>query len=306
MLLDPEDLAVGMQMTSEEARSLEEELQSSPADITVRTRLLGYYAGAMFASEDMAGSRAKHALWLIENAPDAGITGSVFCRLDEPEATAAARAWDQHLVRRPNEPNILAHAARFFQYSQPKRALELILKAQELAPGGGWKLEEEDPPRDCEVSCSHAETNASAERNRLDELRSIIIHAVNNNDRQSAKSAATELLALASTLEGDLSCGDATYLGHHTLGCLAVADGDIAEASGRLLSAAGTPGSPVLGSFGPDMTLARALLERGEHSVVLLFLEKCHEFWSMGHGKLEVWTEDVRSGRMPDFLQNLR
>jgi hypothetical protein len=68
-----------------------------------------------------------------------------------------------------------------------------------------------------------------------------------------------------------------------------------------LLESGKTIGSPVLGSFGPNMTLARDLLKNGEQDAVLQYLELCKAFWSVGNEKLTQWTQDVRSGKMPDF-----
>jgi hypothetical protein len=59
-------------------------------------------------------------------------------------------------------------------------------------------------------------------------------------------------------------------------------------------------------SFGPNMTLARDLLKIGEQDTVLQFFDLCGKFWgSSGQDKLTQWTQDVKSGKMPDFGSNI-
>ena len=85
---------------------------------------------------------------------------------------------------------------------------------------------------------------------------------------------------------------------------VALRRGDEAAAQQHLLASGGVLGSPALNSFGPNMSLARALLlrVRGRTRVVLEYLDKCSEFW----GKLPQWRADVEAGKMPDFGANLK
>lgn len=103
------------------------------------------------------------------------------------------------------------------------------------------------------------------------------------------------------------SIGEAIHHGHLVLGMLALRDNDVESAGERLLEAGKTPGSPSLGSFGPNMTLARQLLERGEREIVLDYFELCRSFWDSGveQGKLDRWSLVVRNGGIPDFGANL-
>ncbi|MEM8947647.1 MAG: RNA polymerase subunit sigma-24, partial [Planctomycetota bacterium] len=63
--------------------------------------------------------------------------------------------------------------------------------------------------------------------------------------------------------------------------------------------------SPQMDSFGPNMTLAKELLEKGEKEVVLEYFELCRTFWDMGHGRLDQWAKDVKAGNTPVFGPNL-
>jgi len=102
-----------------------------------------------------------------------------------------------------------------------------------------------------------------------------------------------------------VSSGDHVYDGNLVLGRLAARDGNIDEAKRRLLAAAHTDGSPTLDSFGPNMSLAKDLLEKGERDAVLQFFQLCRNFWKDDHGQLDEWTTDIRAGKIPYFGANL-
>ena len=89
---------------------------------------------------------------------------------------------------------------------------------------------------------------------------------------------------------------------------MALRAGDIETAKVKLLEAAKTDGSPQLNSFGPNMSLAKELIELGERDVVLVYFELCRRFWTGdGHGAvLDEWSAIVAAGGMPRFGANLR
>jgi hypothetical protein len=90
------------------------------------------------------------------------------------------------------------------------------------------------------------------------------------------------------------------------LGRIAVRQGRLAEAVTFLRASGATPGGPVLDSFGPNMSLAKDLLERGETAAVLDYFELCRVFWKMGGARLDAWSREVRAGTIPNFGANLR
>ena len=77
------------------------------------------------------------------------------------------------------------------------------------------------------------------------------------------------------------------------------------EAKTRLLAAGNTPGSPALGSFGPNMTLAKELLEIHQADTVLQYFDECAQFWKGHQDTLDGWRATVRRGEIPDFGSNL-
>jgi len=60
-----------------------------------------------------------------------------------------------------------------------------------------------------------------------------------------------------------------------------------------------------MNSFGPNMSLAKDVLEKGERKAVLEYFELCSKFWTMDHGQLEHWKVEVKAGGIPNFGVNL-
>lgn len=122
---------------------------------------------------------------------------------------------------------------------------------------------------------------------------------------EQARSMAEELLDLAGRLPRTWNYGNALHDGHLVLGQVALRQGDVERAKAELLASGDTPGSPQLDSFGPNLGLARELLERGEKDAVLAYFERIRRFWTSERGRLDTWASDVKAGRMPDFGANL-
>ena len=92
--------------------------------------------------------------------------------------------------------------------------------------------------------------------------------------------------------------GDIPHLVNIARGWMALNEGDEKAAIGYLLDSTDTKGSPVLGSFGPDKTLIRALYQRGYNDAVLEYLKFSESFWNTESAKnyIEVWRKMIKSG----------
>jgi hypothetical protein len=113
---------------------------------------------------------------------------------------------------------------------------------------------------------------------------------------------ARKLLADSERFSQDWNYGNAIHYSNVFLGRVALQNGDIQEARKRLLAAGRTPGSPQLDDYGPDMTLADELLERGESAPVLEYFQECQHFWvNASRNRLGEWSRTIRSGKRPDF-----
>jgi tetratricopeptide (TPR) repeat protein len=122
---------------------------------------------------------------------------------------------------------------------------------------------------------------------------------------EDARNYASNLLALLPKFPNDWNYGNAVQDGNLVLGRIAVQEGRMEDAKRYLLEAGKSPGSPQMNSFGPNMSLAKDLLEKGEREVVLEYFELCRKFWRMDRGRLDQWSRQVRDGKVPDFGANL-
>ena len=120
-----------------------------------------------------------------------------------------------------------------------------------------------------------------------------------------AKKYADELMALFPKFKGDWNYGNAIQDANLVLGRLAVKEGRIDEAKKYLIAAGNSPGSPQMNTFGPNVSLAKDLLEKGERDVVIQYLELCRKFWEMHRGRLDKWIQEIKTGKTPEFGANL-
>jgi hypothetical protein len=122
---------------------------------------------------------------------------------------------------------------------------------------------------------------------------------------EDARKYADELLALAPKFSRDWNYGNAIHDGNLILGRIALSEGRTNEAKQFLLQAGASRGSPQMNTFGPNMSLAKDLLEKGERDTVLQYFELCRKFWKMGQQNLDAWSQEVRDGKVPNFGANL-
>jgi hypothetical protein len=118
-----------------------------------------------------------------------------------------------------------------------------------------------------------------------------------------ARQYAEELQALTPNYQGNWNYGNAIHDYNLVLGSIALGSGDIAGSKRYLLAAGRTPGSPQINSFGPNMSLAKALLIVGERKSVIAYFDLCRDFWP--REELSTWTKQVEAGKIPDFGANL-
>jgi hypothetical protein len=147
-------------------------------------------------------------------------------------------------------------------------------------------------------------------------------------DKTLAAAQANALLGMADEYRGDWNYGNAVHAANLVLGRIAADEGRINDARERLilsvtslpyalgpatrtpaegvsLSKASSKASPQMDTFGPDMSLARTLLVKGEREAVLKYLELCANFWKMDNGNLSLWATEIKASRIPSFGPNL-
>lgn len=146
---------------------------------------------------------------------------------------------------------------------------------------------------------------ARDEKERFCALGSVALASVDLEKYEEAKKYADELNSTMAKYQDNWNYGNAIQDVNVVLGRLAIIDGRIDDAKKHLLEAGKSKGSPQMNSFGPNMSLAKELLEKGEKDVVLEYFELCRKFWENMHGELDKWIDEVKKGKIPDFGGNL-
>jgi len=210
----------------------------------------------------------------------------------DDETTAAGAACDQldKAIANSNQAEIQSATA----------ALRPILAQLDMAPA---------TPQE-KLAALEAKTGGLTGIELFSKLPWLAKRAANAGEWDKAEAYAKQLLEMAPQYaevgHDPTAYGNAIFYGNLVLGRVALQHGNVAQASQYLLAAGGTPGSAPLDSFGPNMTLAKELLEKGQSDVVLQFFALCRNFWKDDYGKLDEWSATVRGGGVPEFGANLK
>ena len=310
----------GGKMNAEQAEKLEVALREKPDDLSSRAKLLGYYFTAGRGAKDATVKRRAHVLWVIENEPESDLAASPYSGMRshmDPEGYVEAKAlWIKQAEAHPQDPMVLGNAGHFFLLQDRDLAEDLLTRAQEADPknpkraddlGQFYSLsqKEDDAAKALEQyeKAQEADEEKMSRFYRLDQLAKAALRA---GEMEKAASYAEESLTEAAKYPKDWNYGNALHHGNNVLGHCALEKSDKKLASEFLIKAGQTPGSPQLNSFGPNMSLAKALMEKDEKEAVLEYFELCGKFWEMGADNLDRWTKDVKAGNVPEFGGNLR
>lgn len=306
-------------LTTDEARQMETALLISPNDAAVRAKLLGYYFPRQAES---ILPRRQQILWMIENRPTDPFTSRPYCHID-PDIDAAGYAqaiaqWRRLLARKPDDPAILRNAASACAPVDDALAQQWLDHGGELEPANpDWplRLAELDELRMIHTppeTLAKIASDALAQRQKAFDLEKnatsrfaifteMPFDAYMTGDTIKAKHLAQQLLGMAGNFRDNWNYGNAVHIANIVLGRVALRVGDIESAKTYLRAAGQIPGSPQLDSFGPDMTLAKELLQHGQRQAVHEYLDACGKFWTTGATRLKSWTTTVDAGGMPDF-----
>jgi hypothetical protein len=296
-----------------------------PADATLRYFLIGYDHLKAHLSEPSRRALQENVLWVIDRMPEAGLhrlnlwPSSPEC--DPAAFDRAARAWRRHVESPPGEARVLGNAARFFERCDPAYSETLYRRAKALQPEdpagpaalaefllqrhpAGW------PPPPARAAAAVAEWEEAA-RLGLTLLRDpsalsqLGYAALLAGEPGKAGAAAGGLLRLASEDRDPARRGRAAHHGHLLLGHLSLGAGEVAESTRHLLEAADlTDVPPFIRTGGPNMWLARKLLDQGERAAVIRYLRACSRFWVSTDHKAEQWVAILERGDEPDFSGN--
>jgi beta-lactamase regulating signal transducer with metallopeptidase domain/tetratricopeptide (TPR) repeat protein len=305
----------GEKLTIDEIAGLEKKVASDPSDLPDRVRILGYYFIKRISEPSAQNAAQPYILWIIRNFP--AIAGdpiaSVDYRTDLPHYEEASEAWKEALAKYPNDSKVIGNAAAFYLLNEPQRAEKLLLQGEKLEPNNtAWAMRlgqlytlRSMGPDTSVKTASKAEALKWFEQglsslkgiDRFYALEAPAKAAFEAGDFATAHQYAQELLQMAPQYPKDWNYGNALYTGNSVLGQIALAQGDIPSAKNYLAAAGDSPGSPQLNSFGPDLTLARQLLEKGEKDAVIAFLGKIAKFWKGHEVTIQDWQKAIRQGQ---------
>src|ERR1039458_7799124 len=319
---DPQREAMsGQNLNTNEVIDLETAVAKNPDNLSARTKLLGYYFMRQYSSQEAKEADEKHVLWIIKNHPEAAVAGLPYCCLDpildEASYNEAKQLWLDHTKASPTNTIVLGNAAQFFLIHNKDIAEDLLKQAQKIEPndpewserlGQLYALKNGKGNSTAAKSLEEyekAQFTDTSELSRFHRLDALAKSAFEAGEIKKASQYANELLEAAQKYPKDWNYGNAIHHGNNVLGRVALKQGDVKQADEYLLKAGQTPGSPTLDSFGPNMGLAKELLEKGEKETVLQYFELCRKFWSMGGKNLDNWTKEVNAGKVPRFGANL-
>ncbi len=308
----------GQQLTDAQAGRLQNQLQQSPDDPALHAQLLGY---DLSRKADLRSVRLTSILWMIDHRTADPLAASAYCQLnpaDNADDYAKGKAaWDAQLTAHPNSAPIAANAAAYYAVSDFDAAVALLQQAITLEPkNADWPqrlaetyeqqfaFHKDDAPRLAPLALQLRQSAYNLTPNagyRFGVLVRMPADAIAASDVIAARRYARQLLATAPKFKTSPYYGDALYWGNMALGEVAFRAGRIDDAEDALNSAAQSPGSDALKSTGPDFTLAKELLTKGERTPVHDYLTACKKLWPAGAQRLGAWLNTLDNGGTPDF-----
>ncbi len=309
----------GRNLSSEQVTELERLVEQNPDDLKSQTLLLGYYFSNRAGDKSLYKKSEEAILRLIRSHPEAAVLGTPYGQLLPVVQNYAEgeRLWKEQLQNHPNDRRIIYNAGHSFLSGQNlDLAISTFKQGKSVDPynsvawdrdlGNAYKLKVirvGDPSLTKEALNSLESAYAAGSKmERSSLLPDLGKTALAAGELDKAVAYANEMLA---TDDNGWNKGNLIYYGNYVLGIVAIKNGDLESAAKYLLQAGDTPGSPQLNSFGPNMTLAKELLDRGQKDTVLAFLKKCSKFWTSPLGPCNKWIQQMEEGQTPDFRMNL-
>lgn len=131
-----EKVQAAVAMSAADVAALEASLERNPQDLAAHEKLLTYYrmSDAVRWEDQLAGIR-KHAMWMIENAPEGGIWIPIISKKHDPQGyEAARRLWLEQVAEPDVSIRVLASGADFLSAYDKPVAEALLLRARSRDP----------------------------------------------------------------------------------------------------------------------------------------------------------------------------
>jgi tetratricopeptide (TPR) repeat protein len=300
----------GRDLSKARATELEANLQKTPDKIDDRLILIGYYSWKGQTASDSLRLRT-HVLWIVENHPEHASTTEQSLRdlPGDPEGNARILAlWNQHLESRGDDLRVLKNAERFFFGMDPAEAERIVYRLAEKEPNNReWPDELSKLYRMFGIPGYPADDPGAT---AMEAYRRVLELTKNSEARKALAGDMAQSAFRVGNFSGamrlaqlDLRNSDPSFVqrANTLLGRVAVRSDDLVSAGRYLLDSARVE-TPRYGfTFAPPMVLAKELLERGERDVVVQYLESCLAIWPHGEKTLQIWIDDVKADRMPNF-----
>lgn len=325
--------AQSIHLSKQQKDQLERDLETDPNSFADRIELLEFYS---FKKEELNPSeianRRKHIEWVIANQPSSQFAADSAMEFDpegeDPDQVGPQEAkglWLRQVQTNPSNPRILYNAGEFFSWIHDFPQSETLLERARAIDPGDYDIASSlatDYWHDARYSKTSDQLRISAIKS-LGEFERALNNAKDGDHRyftlpNSAQAAfeagdearatawSNEMLTAAAKAENGRDYSDSVHDGNIVLGRIELRQGDTAGAATHLLAAAETTGNPHLDTFGPNMMLAKEMLEKGQTKPVLEYLQACSKFWKNDDGKTARWQSDIASGKTPEFGANLR
>lgn len=343
-LQQAKQMDAGRAFTPEQVKVAEARLQENPKDLATRLQLLGYYSPERKRSEE------KKELWkhfaplvlgIIENHPETDLAGQTGAMLlarfyeleDQGDWEKGAALWDKLMAANPTNAQIVGQAAvyRSWDVFQPQeQTMRLFEKACQLDPKNPKWPQKLGEIYLQQTHLDRSPTLAGKALAMLERAASLTGTPPMVEDDAALAMAAgqakqwgkvfhygTNAIARLDPAKRDWNYGNVVHDVNAMLCLAALHDGDKNLADDYLLRAGRSPGSPQLGSFGPDFSYAAAMLRAGETNAVLQYLDLVGNFWGNTNRnagsrnansilvdeynarRLEKYRQDIRAGKIP-------
>lgn len=311
-------------MNEEKAKLLEEYLAETPDDPLQRSILAVYYFSAAHKDRSLRPRKIRNILWMIEHCPRLEIMGNPAFAINpildgRNDYEKGATLWRSHVRSHDKDAVVAANAAAYFLGPDRTEAERCLLRARELAPGKAdyaWRLARlYFQPADVLGGIERESAEKALKQfldgyrladmtNRCRYLPDIVKAAWYSGDFKVLETLASDMRQILGSNPRGYQ-GSLIFWSNTAEGMLAIGRGDVKAAAASLLKSAETPGTSKLNSFGPNMLLAQAVLERGDSGSVLKFFTLCERFWATGKKQMARWSRDIRAGGKPNFGAHL-
>lgn len=305
------------------AEKLEKRLQNDPSDLDSRLLLVGFYRRYVRGDEGDARREklAEHLSWMIDNFPASKAISHVNIHKDGEAYRKVLKHWSRAVKRNPGDVGVLDNAGKFCKLFSPELSVRYYKQAQKIDP------ENDEWPRcishtfyvnahypERKADCAAARNAIKYGRQALELHRQFLQPTYLETYMEMTVSELSNMSLKFGLLDDAEYFGNyligrpndwrgrrmskfvrrmlrfEVHMGHSILGRTAMARGDIQSAKSCLRK------MPELGNpdWRFDLSLASELLEEGEGSAVVDYLEACAAQYVK---KLEALEKDPAESR---------